>query len=173
MVLPCPLCKSTKTLSSLRRKLRKVTDRIAEEKRRVAEEKRTAAAARRKAAAALAAKTAKVGVTIGTINHGSGLGTLNYSPHNHTLISNSIGATTIQLGQIGRGQIANDDELDLVVINGMHLETCADCGMFYAPNAKTKATEIETETWELDPLGALAEIYDEDEAPVVGRSSHG
>jgi len=149
--IPCPQCGSTNTLSGLRRKLRKVKGRIAEEECRAKEERRKAAAVAAKAAVGSSThplnmiKGGGVIAIHGLVSHGLAVG------HGHQ-------RTTISLGQVEGGLIANDDEQDLLSINGVKLETCAECGTFYAPNAKDKAEEILTEIYKLDILGAMAEI---------------
>jgi hypothetical protein len=156
MILPCPQCGSTKSLSSLRRRLSKVKARIKEEKRLARERKRKAEEKVRKAAALAAAKSSLNSIKVGGVLVSHRL--LSGLDHHHS-------RTTISLGQIEGGLISNDDERDLVVINGVHLETCVDCGTFYAPNAREQADSIQTETYKLDLLGAMAGIYDDPAPP--------
>jgi hypothetical protein len=71
---------------------------------------------------------------------------------------------TMSLGDCFDGAgatIAASDYKDMrgvILINDAVMDTCADCGTFYSPNARALADDLISENIKLDPLGALADI---------------
>jgi len=61
------------------------------------------------------------------------------------------------------GMLWKDDGTNTVILNDTTIDTCADCGVYYSPNAKDVGDKIQEEIYQLDPLGALAEIRQPDE----------
>jgi hypothetical protein len=142
--LSCPHCGSRRSLNRLRKKLEEVKRRIATKKRYAAPKP----------------KPVPVGM------------------HTHSLPNHSHGATAVggvgTLALIGGAgatlgssmhedlmiAAGNNDMAGVVSINEGEVDTCVDCGTFYAPNAKELGDELQDEIYKLDPLGAMAEILD-------------
>lgn len=130
--LPCPQCGSTRTLGKVRAKRAAVKKRLEEERKR---------------------RYKPPPQSNGTINL---VGTIGAS---YTYADAASQALTLG-NAAGELVIGSPDfgEPGTILINEAILDVCIDCGTFYSPNAKRVGEEIETETFELDPLGALAEI---------------
>jgi hypothetical protein len=157
MNLPCPQCGSHRTLNGLRKKKREVEERIESRKRYP-----------------VPATPAHSHAVSG---HTHALASPPFNQHAHisagpiTINDTSNGivtaGTSIVMDDslvIGRDLIRVEGSNETIIINGATLDTCADCGTLYASNAKDLADELQTEIYDMDPLGAMAEIYDEDDS---------
>ena len=137
--LPCPQCGSHRSLGSLRKKLREVKVRVASVKRYKPEPVHTHSPA---------THTHKLGVSVA---------------HKHTA-THHFQNTRVDDRAVLAGRITTDKFEDMLCINDAQIETCADCGTFYSPNAKDVGDAIQKQIYETDPLGALAEIGGADDA---------
>ncbi|MGD9726491.1 MAG: hypothetical protein AB7L09_02890 [Nitrospira sp.] len=131
--LPCPRCRSRKTLSSLQMKCAAIKARIEASQR----DRHT------------------VPFTISL--PGPLVGGTRIQPHQ--IRGFSAQGVQFDSPSIGPGlDIKAPNEPGVIMINGAILDVCMDCGTFYASNAARLCEDLETEIAELDPLGALADI---------------
>jgi len=143
MNLPCPQCGSTNTLGQLQRKLAEVKDRLAKQARKRYPSKP-------KPISGGGGRTLILPDQImGRTNSSITLGSL---VDDHFSGDLQIGAPDYSVNDVGT-----------ITINDAVLDTCVDCGAFYAANAKALGDSIQKEIFDLDPLGALAEILDPEE----------
>ena len=134
MGLPCPQCGSTRSLGSLRRKLQQVKDRIEAEKRRRYPPPPPPSMA-----------------SGNTVMSASIVGLMQLAP------TTSLGTGEIRIGDL------YDKNTGTIFINDAALDVCVDCGTFYSSNVKEIGDTLQKEIYELDVLGALAEIRGPDE----------
>ena len=162
MILPCPRCGSSATLSALRNKRIEVKRRLKEQAR-----KRYKVPPQHGPHTGVAHNLSikPNGLHSHSISSGGGARIMPKQIANMTENSISlgslVGATDLAIGSC---VISAPDPADIdgtVKINDAVLDVCVDCGTFYAPNAKDLADQITDEIVKLDPLGALAEVYEE------------
>ncbi len=143
--LSCPQCGSHRTLGKLRTKHAEVKKRIADQ----------------------AKPRYRSPPTPPTVVYPYDMHTHTLSSHSHSVTDIKIDPAQVVLGyEDGKDLCIStpgiDDQVGTVLINGALLDVCVDCGSFYAPNARGLGERLQTEIYELDPLGALAEIPSSD-----------